>query len=328
MPCGPDSFSASSDCSSRRMCTGRTGRQRRLAKSLTLATASPGGVYILYGEALAKILTDKLGIAVNPLPTQGPVHNVKLLETGGAQLGLTTMGVASAGLERHRRLDQGKRFRNMRALFPMYDTPFQAIVRSDPALRSWAARQNASASVRAQAPAARIFRKSEGSRNFRGNHLWIIRRYGRASFLPVDYDAFMTLTGAPVPAIQQAEAKEPLTFIRLSPEQIDTIRKAMPEFSPSKIPAGNLPPSGQGLCHLRRVQFCDRASRSSRRSRLSTGQNVFENQPTLLKAHSTARETIPQNVLKDTFLPLHPGAARYYREIDITIPDALLTAKN
>jgi TRAP-type uncharacterized transport system substrate-binding protein len=45
-------------------------------KSLTLGTASPGGVYYVYGEALAQILTEKLGITVNPLPTQGPVHNV------------------------------------------------------------------------------------------------------------------------------------------------------------------------------------------------------------------------------------------------------------
>ena len=51
-------------------------------KSLTLGTASPGGVYYVYGEALAQILTEKLGIAVNPLPTQGPVHNVKLVDSG------------------------------------------------------------------------------------------------------------------------------------------------------------------------------------------------------------------------------------------------------
>jgi TRAP-type uncharacterized transport system substrate-binding protein len=56
-------------------------------------TASPGGVYYVYGEALAKILTEKLGITVNPLPTQGTVHNVKLVDGGGAQLGMTTMGV-------------------------------------------------------------------------------------------------------------------------------------------------------------------------------------------------------------------------------------------
>ena len=97
-------------------------------KSLTLATASPGGTYIVYGEALAKILTDKLAITVNSLPTQGPVHNIKLVETGGAQLGFTTMGVALQGWNGSGEWTEGKRFRNMRALFPMYDTPFQVVV--------------------------------------------------------------------------------------------------------------------------------------------------------------------------------------------------------
>jgi TRAP-type uncharacterized transport system substrate-binding protein len=51
---------------------------------------------------------------------------------------------------------------------------------------------------------------------------------------------------------------------------------------------------------------------------------VFENQPRLVNATSAARDTIPQNVVKDTFLPFHPGAVRYYREIGIKIPDNLI----
>jgi hypothetical protein len=73
-------------------------------KSLSLAVASPGGVSYDYGEALAKILTESLKIDVNPMPTQGPVHMVKLIESGGAQLGFHH-GRCAAGLERHRRLD-------------------------------------------------------------------------------------------------------------------------------------------------------------------------------------------------------------------------------
>ena len=51
---------------------------------------------------------------------------------------------------------------------------------------------------------------------------------------------------------------------------------------------------------------------------------VFENQPLLVKATSAASDTLPQNAVKDTFLPFHPGAVRYYREIGIKIPDALV----
>jgi len=44
-----------------------------------------------------------------------------------------------------------------------------------------------------------------------------------------------------------------------------------------------------------------------------------------VKAYSGASETIPQNVAKDTFLPFHPGAVCYYREIGISIPDSLVS---
>ena len=53
-------------------------------------------------------------------------------------------------------------------------------------------------------------------------------------------------------------------------------------------------------------------------------KTTFENQPRLVKAHSAASETLPQNVVKNTFLPFHPGAVRYYREIGMSIPDSLV----
>src|SRR5258708_9237273 len=97
-------------------------------KSLTLGTAWPCGVYYIYGEALAQILTEKLGIPVNPFPTQGAIQNVKLLESGGAQLGLITMSTGLEGWNGSGEWTNGKQFRNVRALFPMYDNPFQAVV--------------------------------------------------------------------------------------------------------------------------------------------------------------------------------------------------------
>jgi TRAP-type uncharacterized transport system substrate-binding protein len=52
---------------------------------------------------------------------------------------------------------------------------------------------------------------------------------------------------------------------------------------------------------------------------------VFENHSRLLNSHPTASETVPQNAVKNTFLPFHPGAIRYYREIGINTPGALVS---
>jgi TRAP-type uncharacterized transport system substrate-binding protein len=51
---------------------------------------------------------------------------------------------------------------------------------------------------------------------------------------------------------------------------------------------------------------------------------VFENQPRLLKVQSAASDSVPQNADKNTVLPFHPGAVRYYREIAVNIPDSLV----
>jgi len=92
-------------------------------KSITLATASPGGVYYIYGDELAKILTEKLGIPVDPLPTQGTLHNVKLIENGTAQIAMITMGVGLEAWNGTGDWAHGQKNRQMRAMFPMYDTP-------------------------------------------------------------------------------------------------------------------------------------------------------------------------------------------------------------
>jgi uncharacterized protein len=293
--------------------------------SLTLATASPGGVYIIYGDALAKILTDKLGIAVNSLPTQGPVHNIKLLETGGAQLGLTTMGVALQGWNGSGEWTDGKRFRNMRALFPMYDTPFQAIVLVRSGLTTMAQLDNKRIGVGPRAGTGSTYTAAIMKA------LGISAQVINGSFdhmadelFKGDFDAVVTLTGAPVPAIKAASELAPFALIGLSSEQIDTVRKAIPEFSPSRIPAGTYRFLAKDYDTFGVFNFAIGRSDLPDDLVYQLVKAAFENQPTLLKAHSTARETIAQNVMKDTFLPLHPGALRYYREIGITLPDALV----
>jgi uncharacterized protein len=294
-------------------------------KSLTLGTASPGGVYYIYGDALAKILTEKLGIPVDPFPTQGTLHNVMLVDSGGIQLGLITMGVGLRAWTGTGDLTNGKQLRTMRALFPMYDTPFQA----------WTLRRSGIATL------AQLDKKPIGGGPRAGTSgpyiPQILKALGIApeinhgswddmlsELLAGRHDAFLAVIGAPMPAVEKAGAKEPLAFIDPSPEQIEAIRKALPEFSPSTVAAGT-------------YRFLDKDHATFGVYNFAIGRAdlpddlvhdlikaVFENQPRLLQAHPAASQTLPQNVDKNTFLPFHPGAVRYYREIGIKIPDELV----
>jgi TRAP transporter TAXI family solute receptor len=291
---------------------------------MTLGTASPGGVYYIYGETLAQILTERLGITVNPLPTQGPVHNVKLVEAGGAQLGMITMGVGLQGWRGAGDWTNGKTFRNMRALFPMYDTPFQAVVLRRSGITTLAQLENKRVGIGPRAGTGGTYipaiMKILGlsAESIYGSFADVVTELfaGR-------HDAFVTLTGAPMPAIQAAEEKEPVSFLSLSPEQIDAIRKAMPEFSTSKIAAGAYRSLDKDYTTLGVYNFAVARSDLPEDLVYQLVKAVFENQSRLLKSHPTAGETIPQNADKNTSLPFHPGAVRYYREIGIAIPASL-----
>ena len=96
--------------------------------SLTIATASPGGVYLVYGKALAAVLTEALGMPVEARATQGTDQNILLIDSGDAQLGFVTTGTALQAWNGSGAWTHGKKLRSMRALFPMYDTPFQFVV--------------------------------------------------------------------------------------------------------------------------------------------------------------------------------------------------------
>jgi TRAP transporter TAXI family solute receptor len=294
-------------------------------KSLTLGTASPGGVYYVYGEALAQILTEKLGIDVNPLPNQGTVHNVMLVNSGGVQLGLITMGVGLEGWNGKGDWTKGQKFRQMRALFPMYDTPFQPAVLRRSGITTFAQLDKKRVGIGPRAGTSGTYIPEIvkvlgiSAEIINGPHELM-----GTEFLAGRLDAYVSMLGAPTPTLKQVEASEPIAFISLSSEQIEAVRKAMPEFSTSKMAAGTYRSLDKDYVTLGVYNFAIGRPDLPDDLVYQIVKAAFENQPRLVKAHPAARETLPQNVDKNTFMPFHPGAVRYYREIGISIPESLV----
>ena len=297
-------------------------------KSLAIGTASPGGVYLPYGRFLAKLWTEKLGIPIDAISTQGPVHNVKLLDLGGAQLGMTTMGIGLQGWKGTGEWTGGKRFTTMRALFPMYDTPFQLAVLRRSGITTLQQLDKRAIGVGPRAGTGGAYIPEV----FKLLGIAPEIKYGSITDLATEllagrYDASATMTGVPVPALIQAENKEPLTFITLNREQMDIIQKAMPEMSPSTISSKTYRSLERDYDTFGVYNFAIGRSDLPDDLVYQLVKVLFENTQELIREVPSASDTIAQNVSKDTFLPFHPGAVRYYREIGINIP-AELAATN
>jgi len=53
----------------------------------------------------------------------------------------------------------------------------------------------------------------------------------------------------------------------------------------------------------------------------------YANHDRMVRTLASARESVVANLNRNIFIPFHPGALRYYREIGVEIPAALAAAQ-
>lgn len=281
--------------------------------SLTLATASPGGTYHAYGSGLAKMLTRVLGLLVVERTTQGPSENIQLIETGEAQIGFVTMGAALQAWNGTGDWTNGKTFRSMRAIFPMYDTPFHFIVSNESNVRSVAEMNGKRIGVGPEGGTAGTY----VPKFLTTLKIEAILVHGAWEDLAAklqggEIDVIAAAVGAPFPAIAALEREKKAQFVPLSPDDIIALRLAMPELTPSTIPAGTYPSL------LKRYDTVGLYNFAVVHKDLPSGlvyqivNAVFANHDELVANHPAAAATVPANFVHNTFLPYHSGATRYY----------------
>jgi uncharacterized protein len=285
---------------------------------LTIGTASPGGTYYVYGAGLAKILTTALDIPVTMLPTQGPAQNIELLEAGEAKLGFVTMGIALQAWNATGVWSGRKPAQAMRAIFPMYDTPFHFLVLQDSGIRSVGEMSGKRVGVgpRGGTSAAYVpgfFDALKVPANL---------VYGDWSDLAAQMhgrtlDVLAVAAGVPFPSVIELEAKDRVQYISLTSDQIAALRLAMPELTTSHIPAGTYPSLIRAYQTVGLYNFAVAHADLPDDLVFRVVKAAFENHEQMMEVHAAAAATVPANITRNSFLPLHPGAIRYYRQIGV-----------
>jgi TRAP transporter TAXI family solute receptor len=100
--------------------------------SVTLGTATPGGGFPVYGQAVADTINEvDATLDVRPRNTKGSTENVPLLEAGSLDLALVQGEVVHEALT-----GVGRAPADLRVLAAMYSTPGMFVVRADAPYRS------------------------------------------------------------------------------------------------------------------------------------------------------------------------------------------------
>jgi uncharacterized protein len=293
--------------------TASIAREPHWPDTLTIGTASRGGTYFAYGEGLARILTRELKTTVWARPTEGPTENIKLLEAGEIQLGFVTLGIAQQAWNGTGEWTSGKRFQSIRAIFPMYDTPFQFMALRDSGIASVSELSGKRVGI---GPAGgttgtyvpEFFKLLKVDAHLEtGAWADLAAKVQEGSL-----DALAVGAGVPFPSFAQLEAKTKVRYIPLAPPQIVALRLAIPELGASVVAAGSYPSLIRHYPTVGLFNFAVASHRLPDDLVYAILEAVFTYHEEMMGAHPAAAETIPSNFARNSFLPFHGGAAEWY----------------
>jgi TRAP transporter TAXI family solute receptor len=293
-------------------------------RDLTVGTASQGGVYFVYGGGMASFLTEELGVNVSGEVTGGPVQNVTLVQTGEHDIGLVTLGPAFEAWMGESELAPGLEHRDIRALFPMYETPFQGITLRSSGIETLSDLDGRRVVV---GPAGgtpgtywpRILDELgvDATISFAGAS-------DAASQLQDGLvDAFLFAAGLPIAAFSQLAAEADVITFSFTDEEHAQVLEAFPEVSAFTIPAGTYTVQEEDENSVAMWNFAIVHQDMPESLAYEITRTVLENNERMVQIHAAAAATLAENWDNNSFLPFHPGAVRYFEEIGIEIPEDL-----
>ena len=126
-------------------------------------------------------------------------------------------------------------------------------------------------------------------------------------------DAIHGFTGAPIGGLAELAESTPCRVLLYTPEELNTILKANPQYEDTLVPAGTY--AGQTLAVRTfgvRCLLCANASMEEDMVFALT-QTLWEQRETLSRAHPSMEALRDRSFLyEDLPIPLHPGASRFY----------------
>jgi hypothetical protein len=293
-------------------------------RSVTIGSASIGGVYHIVAGGYARVIGEKMGLSATNRVTGGPVQNVQLAQTKEIELGLTTTGPAFEGLQGVGDF-RGRKTDAIRVAFPMYTSYAHWMVSADAPIRSVA---DLGGRVVSLGPRG-------GSAEFVGERVFELfgikpRRLvylgfadGASGMRDGVVDANFGVIGIPVPAWLEASITRPARFFGFTREQVETLTGKYPYLARTAIRANVY--RGQDAV-IPTVQMWNAAVVHKDMPEdfvYELVKTIFANRDFLATVHPTSNETMKENTFY-VKLPYHPGAVRFFREQGVRLTDEQL----
>ena len=114
------------------------------------------------------------------------------------------------------------------------------------------------------------------------------------------------------------------TILDVTPEEGKKMDGGRNLWVPYTIPAGTYPGQKKDVKTIAQPNFLAVNADVSEEHVYKLTKAIYENLPFLQAIHKATKAMDIKKAMAGLPVPLHPGAAKYYKEVGLTIPDHLL----
>ncbi len=307
--------------------------------SYVLATASTGGTYYPVGVALATLVKVKLEpkqkIGMAAISSAGSGENVRLIREGEAQFGIMQGLYGFYAASGTGPLEEVGPQENLRSVTMLWQNVEHFIAAADVATTG-----TVEDLVGLKGEAMALGRQNSGTI---GSNRTILSGFGVD--IDSDYElvfggygpsaealqngqvkAIGTPAGVPVGAVSQlmAAAGDSVKLLSFTEEQMAKADGGRELWTPYTIPAGTYPGQSEDVQTIAQPNFLATSADLPEENVYMITKAIYENLPFLQAIHPATKAMALENAIAGLPLPLHPGAAKFYKEVGIDVPERLM----
>lgn len=309
------------------------------ARNYLLTTASTGGTYYPVGVALATLMKVKLepdtGIGLSAISSAGSAENVSLLRDDEAQFAILQGLYGYYAWNGVGPFEDSGRQDHLRAVSMLWQNVEQFLLRSE-FVDTGTITDLKEVTGRSMGLGTRNSGTIESNRVILGNF---------GIDIDEDYDLFYagygpsvdamqdgrvagtgTPAGVPTSAVTRALASmgDDVTLLGFTPEQVEQADGGLGIWTEYPIPAETYPNQAEEVVTIAQPNFLAVRSDIDEETVYLITKTMYENLPFLRGIHQATAVMAVEKAIAGLPMPLHPGAARFYEEQGMEIPENLL----
>ncbi len=290
---------------------------------ITIGTGGVTGVYYPTGGAICRLVNKmrkETGIRCSVESTGGSIYNINTIRAGELEFGVAQSDWQYHAYNGTSKFKDAGPFKELRAVFSIHPEPFTVVARADAGIKTFedlkGKRVNIGNPGSGQRGTMEVLMDALG---------WTTADFALATELKASeqsaalcdnqIDAMVYTVGHPSGSIQEATTACDSVLVEVSGPAVDKLIEENPFYRAATIPGGMYRGNPDDVKTFGVGATLVTSANVSEKAVYTVVKAVFDNFDDFKKLHPAFANLKPEEMIKDGLsAPLHPGAAKYYKE--------------